>query len=407
MSVIYQVLIGFESRTATQFRVGSVVAPSVNAPGYDRISGLFLSSFGGTYDDVSALVEELDVKRGGAQTGGIQSGSMDVVLLDKTRLFDPDNLSSPINGLVDVMLPCVARVSVNSGVSYEDLAWGWLRTGDFDYDWGEQTAKFTFEDVFAWLDRFKEPGPIIAEQGLIYADDALSLILDEMKWPKSQRVMDSGSLLGSFSGDGDKGAADLMKEVLDVDGGTVFQDRQGRFVYRNSYATAFDTSAATLDNGQGARPGLAADNVKNVAKVTKEGGTEQVYQDPTSVTKYGPSGAGALTSAMIRDDAHALTIAKRLVKFTKDSRYRFWDYQLMADTTAMLTTLAQLDYSDLITVNGRDYNIVSLQHSRKGGEAHMTSYTLEEHIPHPPPFKIGSSHIAPAANTPGYDVVVG
>jgi hypothetical protein len=60
-----------------------------------------------------------------------------------------------------------------------------------------------------------------------------------------------------------------------------------------------------------------------------------------------------------------------------------------------------------VTVNGRDYNIVSLKHGRKGGEAHMTTWTLEEAIPHAPPFLVGSSKIAPAANTPGYDVVVG
>jgi len=170
---------------------------------------------------------------------------------------------------------------------------------------------------------------------------------------------------------------------------------------------------APADEGGCGLDALWNDDFHHSAMVALTGRDEAYYsgyrgsaQEFISVAKYGPSGAGALTSPMIRDDGHALTIAKRLVKFTKDSRYRFWDYQLMA-IPSLIATLVTLDYSDLITVNGRDYNIVSLQHTRKGGEAHMTAYTLEEHIPHAPPFKIGSSRIAPAANTPGYDVVVG
>lgn len=415
---LYEVLFGFDTRTDAAFRVGSLVAPNANAAGYDVIGGLFSSVFAGADDDVSNMATKLSIKRGQAQTGGIQAGSIDVELHDPDAMFDPENLTSPVVGKVDIMLPCRVRVSLDLGGTYEPLGYGWLRTGDFDYDVGAQSAKFTFEDVFVWLDRYDEPGPVIADTGPIRADEAIGLLFDAIGWPSHRRNFETGSVLGNFWGDGGKGATALLTEILEVDGGAVYQDRNGDVVYRNNYSLAASTPVVTLDDGQSQRPGLAADNIKNIAKVKRElkqvegvdqteaDPVEQVVQNDASVFKYGPASGGSISSTFIRDDVHARQIGQRIVRDGGDSRYRFWQYNLIASDTATSTALLEADYGDKVTIGSRNYSVVSLEHAIEGGALLSTTYTLVEQPDVAAPFTVGVSLVAPTVAAAGYDVVV-
>lgn len=409
MLVTYKVQVGFEKRTAGVFRVGSsLIAPAVNTAGYDQIRGFFTSVFSGAYDDLTSMTTGLLIKRGEAQGGGgLQNGTIDLTCLDKLQLLDPLNTLSPLYGKIDAGISCRVQGSVDDGINWNDLAWGWLRSGDWNYDIGQKTAKFTFADFVAWLDRFQNPGPVINEIGECYTDDALNALFDEINWPAYLRDFDQGVRLAGFSADGSRSAKEIADDILKVSLGSLFQSRTGVAKYEDRYAMGLKAPVTTLDVGDVVRPGLDVASVKNVAQATKSGGEVQTYEDADSKEKYGPSGAGSVESPWFFDDNAALSVARQSVKEAKDPLSRVWQFSTMEnpEDTDYSLTLATLDYNDKISALTKDYMIRGLQHKKEGGGVLRTSWVLSEAPPTLPIFRVARSLIAPAVDTVGYDVV--
>lgn len=181
-------------------------------------------------------------------------------------------------------------------------------------------------------------------------------ILDAAGWPSNLRAIDTGYSTCQATTFGDN-ALPLLQAVVDTELGRLYQDASGNIVFydrlRIYFATRSTTVQATLSD-----VGTDVDMVDlnfakdsallfTQARVTRDGGTEQVVSDPQGygIRTY-PSSAGTL----LRTDADSLSMASWLVSKYKTPQVRVSQVTVDASAQGMWASLLPLFFLDRIRV---------------------------------------------------------
>ncbi len=309
----------------------------------------FDDSFGGTYDNVTAYVDDLKTERGRADDlATMIEGTATVVLRDRNALFSPENPSSPLYADMAARLHPIRITATLSGTPYRQF-YGWVRRLAWKPRGRSGYATLECVDLFYWL---KRKSPVISATGATTVGAAIGKVLDAIGWvDPSMRSLAAGDSISDFSADGTKTALTLIQELLDFERGFFFVSGSGVATYENRNARALKTTAGTVTNEMRAvGPGFDTDRVKTRVSVTRTGGAAQIVEDTAAANLWGPSDGESVSSAYLATDADALALANYIVSQQKSPRSPLRSVDFEGRTTALLTQLLAREFGDKVTV---------------------------------------------------------
>ena len=255
------------------------------------------------YADVEDWFKGGTVKRGVSRFDGIygraEAGTMQIVLDNTDRRFDPTNLSGPYvaAGASQVKAGRAIRLrAIWASVTY-DLFRGFVDEPRLTYiQRGPATTTLTATDGTAAVANYDQNGGATVGAG----EDTgarINRILDNMGWPAVERNI----AVGRTTVQGTDLSANAWAEIVltsDTELGEVYFDVDGRLTFRNRDALATEarsnTSQATFgDADDGVELGftdveLVADlnQTRNVIRAGRVGGVQQVVEDASSIAEY-------------------------------------------------------------------------------------------------------------------------
>lgn len=319
--------------------------------------------------DVTADTRAISIQgRGQSDEIGSAGPSTCSISLDNVSGdYDPLNTAGAYAGQVDVGVPVWLQANW-AGTDYP-LYRGYVDVIDLDAGNGN-TVTLSCTDGLETLGRAK-----IAEITSSFDNDAtgarIGRILDAAQWPTSLRSLDTGESNVQATTYGDY-ALPLIQQVVDSELGLLYVDASGNVVFYDRLhvytATRSTTVQASLtDSGDDVdmvelTVSMSRATVFNEARLTRDGGTEQVVTDSTSQTAYGlrtfPSSVGTL----LRSDADALSMASWLVGRFRDPKVEVSSVRVDATAQGMWADLLPLTIYDRIAVQ-RDYgpNAISVE----------------------------------------------
>jgi hypothetical protein len=222
----------------------------------------------------------------------------------------------------------------------------------------DPTVTFNCTDALELLGR-----AAVGTIGSSYDNDTTGVragrILDAAQWPSASRALDTGYSTCQATTFGDK-ALPLLQQVVDTELGRLYQDTSGNIVFYDRTRVYFASRSTTVqavisDLGTDVDMvdvSFAKDGALlfNEARVTRNGGTEQVVQDASTVKSYGirtyPNQAGPL----LRTDADAFSMASWLVSKYKTPQVRIQQVTVEAASQGMWSALLPLKFLDRVRV---------------------------------------------------------
>lgn len=343
--------------------VGDVVALEIRVGQDDETSGASVGTCSVTVENYSGAYDPTIAEFVDLPSGVFPS----VRLYPSTSLF-PDELTFPDQtGAQQVDVGKPMRVRYRWGSTTYSRFTGQI--DDITLDAGyEPTVTFSCVDGLESLGRAKIPelpAPLFAGDR---ADQRINRILNLAGFPSSRRSLEVGLLTLAATDYGDF-ALPLLQEVADSELGTIAVDPDGKFQFFNRLhvytATRSTTVQATFsDVGTDVdmlqlQVSKSRSRLFNEARVTRDGGVEQVASDSASQTAYGIRSYPGQVGTLAPTDADALSLASWLVG--RYSRPHAEVRQVTVDATAqgMWSVLLPLRPLDRIRVI-RDYGPVTL-----------------------------------------------
>ena len=304
-----------------------------------------------TFTDVSAYVRSIETNRGRQHAlDDFQTGTCSVVLDNTDDRFNPLNTSSPYYdssaGETKVKPFKKIRVSaVYDSVTYR-LFTGFI-TGypeSFGGQGVDATVRVQAVDLFkllnlntigsrGWLLGNSSRSLIGTSTRLGYADEVekssarINRLLDAFGIPTADRTISTGDLNVQAGVSVDTNLLTALKDVESAEQGQFFIASDGKAIFRdrNFKRTQQFTSNATFGNGVGELPfsdvitNFDESRIVNIVSVTRNGGTEQLVQNNTSIDDFG-SRQDSLSNTLNVSDADALSVAtQRLAQFENTS----------------------------------------------------------------------------------------
>ena len=223
---------------------------------------------GGTYVDVSSFVRSVNVRRGKRrELDDFDAGSVNVVLDNRLRTFDPTNIGTLFNddtvifddtvnlfdgvGEGSIYAPDVKpRKPVRVTLGTADVFVGTIDDWDLDFDLsGDATAVIKASDAFTVL-----AGQSLAAQtesaektGARVAD-----VLDEISWPAGRREIDTGLMdLGANTLNDNTDVIRYLQTVARSEPGAFFTNKSGDLEFRERTALQILTPTVFNDDGTG------------------------------------------------------------------------------------------------------------------------------------------------------------
>lgn len=305
--------------------------------------------------------------RGRGQTdeiGSASPSSCSVVLDNVSGDYDPTNTSSPYAGDIDVGVPVWIK-AVWSGTDYP-LYRGYV--DDISVDAGQgYTVTLNCVDGLETLGRAFIPA-IAPAFDADFTGARIARILTAAGWSTSLRSLDTGlAQVQDTTYDGT--ALQLIQAVVDSELGLIYVDASGRFIFLDRLhvytATRSTTVQATLSDAgtdvdmMELTVSLSRNTVFNEARITRDGGTEQVADDSPSQVTYGLRTFPGTVGTLLRSDPDALSMASWLVGRFRDPKVEVSAVQIDATAQGMWTDLLPLTVYDRVRVI-RDYGPVAI-----------------------------------------------
>lgn len=274
-----------------------------------------------TYVDISAYVRSIDIDRVcGVEVRKWGSGSASIVLSNRDGRFSADNLSGPYvtAGVTGIRPWRPIRITATyAGVAYPLYA-GYVL--DYVDTWlpGQKDAHVTLPCVDDWAALQAFDGLEMASQGA-----------GELSGARIHRVLNNAGHAGTRTVAAGRvtmqattlsaNAATELDLVVDSEGGGLFVDGDGTFVFEDQYAlmenTRSNTVQATFGDGGGTElpftdvtPVNGGQQIRNIVSYTRVGGTAQTASDATSRALYRDKRL-TRTDLVCETDAQALALA--------------------------------------------------------------------------------------------------
>lgn len=286
------------------------------------------------------------------------SGSLQVLLNNNDRAFDPLYSASPFAGAI------IPRREVRVTVDGERVIETTIDDWNFAYDPdGNSRAEIQATDDLTLLARQ------VLTQGTAtpqLSGARVNAILDQetVGWPVDKRSIDAGfSTLGDDFVEGN--ALSYLQVVSDSEQGLLFVGKTGNLVFRDRLdATPTSTSVTEFrDDGTGIPFTLTSVNygselLYNEAIVTSSAGTAVAVND-RSQTAYGISAIQLNT--LVSTDVQLQNLADYLVQKYGEPEYRFETIRVNLDTVGAgnKATCLGLEIGDVISITFTPNNIGS------------------------------------------------
>jgi hypothetical protein len=372
-----KVQIGWSTTTTGGFTIGTSTISGAHV-----LTGKFGPS-GFTFTDVTSEVKRASGRRGRSDSlSRMNEGACQLVLKDTTGKYNPNNAGSSLAGLLRPGRP-IRVTDTHLGIEY-GLFYGIIRTIESHPARDEREAVLDCVDLFDWL---RASNPVIAATGPTTVGAAIGLVLDAIDFDGgSARALDTGSAVADFSAVGDTSALGLIEGLLAADLGVFFVDGDGVATYHDrDRRFQSGASVATLSGSAMSRiyPRVSLDQIKNRARVTREGGAEQEANDATSQGIYGVRDHPPLTTPYLATDQEAANLASFLVALQKDPNDPARELEVPNRDDTAITLQLGLELNDRVTVtetlSGTSFagNIEGIAWEKWGGaKFHRTAFTV-------------------------------
>lgn len=320
-----------------------------------------------TWTDVTSSVLEgsgVSMNRGSTRNQGpyfrYEAGSCQFALLNRDGNWDPTNTAGPYTsgGVTQLKPGLPVRVSATySGTAFV-LFVGKVESWHVDYSEAgtHSTAQVTASDPISYL---VAANPLEgSQQGTgENAGARIGRILDNVDWPAADRDVDTSGL-GTFQATTLAQAAWTEATlVADSVNGFLAADNLGRVVYREkgrlprSSSVTFDDTGANLPLVD-VQTSYDADQLYNLAKLARTGGSQQSAQDTTSISQFGLS-TYSRSDLVVQTDDQVLDAANFVVGQYGDLTTRVEGISTILDsgsTDRAWSEMLELDVLDRATV---------------------------------------------------------
>lgn len=337
-------------------------------------------SFGGPYDDVSALFA------GGTWTRGsddnmkrLLAGSATFLLRDPSDRFNPANDSSPLYGQIESRLHPCQLTGTYAGTTYP-LFYGWVRGDQAQPGNRRSYATLTCVDLFYWLDR---ANPVIASTGTTTTGAAIGLVLDAVGWVDPMlRDLDTGDTIPDFSADGTVSATSLIEGLLNAERGLFFHAGSGVATYRSRLTRLLSTSVATIaDNMADLAPAVDFDLDQNrVTIIRTQNSYTAVQVNQASANRIGYADLSPITTPYLNDDAQADGLAASILAEVSSPKPPLRNLTIDNREAALLTQILAREITDRVTVSeaaagsSGDFVLQQLAHTLDADGNHSATY---------------------------------
>lgn len=308
------------------------------------------------------------------ETDHFQAGLGYARLDNSDARFSPANLAGPYvaGGVTGVRPLRPLRITgVWAGVTYP-IAYGVL--GDPDETWidgepGEITLPFT--DGLSVLANYNGPAQVAQGAGEL-TGLRIQRILANAGWTLPTNVNP-----GTVTCQATTLAQNALTELYltsDSEGGAMWCDPDGSFVFENQYALVENSRSRESQATFGDRPALdelpyaeppkptySRDVLANQAAIGRAGGTQQTAYDLTSMALYGARGPSR-TDLVCQSDLQCAALAAWTVARYAQPEYRFRSITIdpMADPTNLWPQVLGRRIRDRVTVNRRPFSSTAL-----------------------------------------------
>jgi hypothetical protein len=245
--------------------------------------------------DLTSQATQINIRRGrDLLQDRFNPGSASVRIIDENGDWNPQNTSSPYFGLLQPLRKLVITATYNN-VPYPLFA-GYTLSYAYSYPRDEQFGYVDIQCTDA-LTLFNKSA-VTTVTGAANGDttgDRVNQILDQIGFPPSQRIIDTGDILVQTDPGTLRTVLQALQDVEFTEYGAVYVDARGDIVFRertdlidslSDTPTVFDQGSNI--NYKDLRLGFDDRLVFNVANFTRVGGTTQTYIDQASIDTYFP-----------------------------------------------------------------------------------------------------------------------
>lgn len=309
---------------------------------------------GTIFVDITEFVESVSISRGKSRLlDKFQAGSLQVVLDNTGRQFDPTYEDSPFNGNI------IPRREVRISVDDEFQFFGVIDDWNLDYKpKGKQTATILATDGFTKLNNQSLQGGLQTEQ---LAGARVNSILNDpgVDWPGDRRNVDTGATtLGADTIDAEANALTYLQLVEQSELGRLFIGKDGFLNFQDRTVAPTSSSLVTLaDDGSGIPfqivsveygSELLFNQVSVTSAITGETATAN---DTSSQTEYGIISLNQ-DNLLMSTTSQAQQLADFLAnKYSEpEFRFRLLDVRLDQLSTVNQETILGLEMGDVVQI---------------------------------------------------------
>jgi hypothetical protein len=338
---------------------------TLDDPIYGKLGGVGVLADNASFIlDVSDSTVKIDTRRGRNINQDLyEAGTAVVRVLDPNGIFDPQNTSSPIYGLMQPLRKIRISATQTSSANTYWIFSGYTTDYRYTYPVGQEIA---YVDISA-VDGFR----LFNMSNITTITDGtagqatgtrMGKLLDMVSWPTNMRTIATGDSTCQASSV-DTSVRSVLQSARNIEQseyGAFYMDVLGNAVFKSRsevLASAGTTPTIFNQDGSGinyANVTFAFDDkqVVNNVSVQRTGGAVQTASDAASITTYFTHSL-SYSNLIVETDADALNIAKAYVNSHKDTTIRIDSLSLdlmTANYDAGVSAALDLDYFDQVQI---------------------------------------------------------
>lgn len=338
---------------------------TLDDPIYGKLGGTGVLADNASYIlDVSDNTVRIDTTRGRNINQDLyEAGTATIRVLDPTGIFDPQNLSSPIFGLMQPLRKLRISATQTSNSTTYWIFSGYTTDYKYSYPVGQEIAYVDISAVDGFrLFNMSNITTITDGTASQTTGTRMGKLLDMVSWPANMRSFASGdsTCMASSVDTSVRSVLQSARNIEQSEYGAFYMDVLGNAVFKSrSQVLAAAAASPTVFNQDGtginyANVAFAFDDkqVVNNVSVQRTGGAVQTASDATSITTYFTHSL-SYSNLIVETDAQALNIAQAYVASHKDTTIRIDSLTLdlmTANYNAGVTAALDLDYFDQVQI---------------------------------------------------------
>jgi hypothetical protein len=307
--------------------------------------------------DLSSVTRSIKISRGrNIMRDTYESGNCTVRVLDPDSYFNPQNAASPYFGYLTPLRKI--RVAATTATAQEFLFSGYVDTYKYYYPTGQEIGyvDIVCSDAFR-LFQMANVATVTGATAGQTTGTRITKILDQVSFPTSMRVTDTGSTTVQTDPGTARTALAAIKAAEFAEQGAFFMLPDGTAEFKDRSDVVGSLATAPIEFNQ--TTGIPYSDLKyafddkliiNQASMTRIGGTAQTATNADSSAKYFPHGTTVI-DMIPETDAQVLDIAKIYVATRAETTIRIDAMTVdLLDTDVPTDTIIGLDYFDNVKI---------------------------------------------------------